>query len=344
MKSKERIERALRRQIPDQVPTFEWFIDPGVGERLTRSRDILDIVETLDLDAVNVRPDYSRERIGDTTFRDEWGCVREETGDVLPAVTRTPIEDITSHQDYHFPDPESTGRFRSLEKAVARFGEERAVILNIRDGFSDMRDLLGYENALMAMVTEPELCKALLERIVNYNVSLARLARKRCGVNIVATTDDIAYPGGLLIRPAIYHDLLAPAFRQVIQGFKSEGFLCIKHSDGNISMLIDLWIDAGIDCLDPIDPQGGLELRAAKRSFGDKVCLKGNVDCAGVLCTGTEQEIEAAVLDCLDAAAAGGGYILSSSNTIHRGVKPENYLAMLAALRKHGVYPSPLPG
>ena len=27
------------------------------------------------------------------------------------------------------------------------FGDRRAVVFNLRDGFSDMRDLLGYENA-----------------------------------------------------------------------------------------------------------------------------------------------------------------------------------------------------
>jgi uroporphyrinogen decarboxylase len=338
MKPKERLECALRRQIPDRVPTFEWFIDPGVGENLTGSRDLLDIVEGLNLDGVNVRPDYARERLGDTSFRDEWGCVREETGDVLPAVTRTPIEDIANGQDFRFPDPEAPGRFRSLERAVARLGDERAVVLNVRDGFSDLRDLLGYENALMALMTEPDQCKALLDRVVDYNVALAQVARERCGVQIVATTDDVAYPSGLLVRPAIYHEVLAPAFRRAMEGFKTEGFLCIKHSDGDVSVLIEFWIDAGIDCLDPIDPAGGLDLGAVKRAYGQRICLKGNVDCSGVLCTGSQEEIEKAVVDCLQAAAAGGGYILSSSNTIHRGVKPENFRAMLEALWKHGEY------
>lgn len=340
MNSTERIECALRREIPDRVPTFEWFVDPGVGEALTGSRDILDIADALDLDGVNVRPDYSRERLDAVSFRDEWGCVRQETGDVLPAVTRTPIEDIANHETYRFPDPEAPGRFVSLERALTRFGGARAVILNVRDGFSDMRDLLGYENALMALMTETDLFQVLLARVVDYNLALARVARKRCGVNIVATTDDIAYPAGLLVRPQIYHEVLAPAFRQVMQGFKADGFFCIKHSDGDVLPLVDCWIEAGIDCLDPIDPAAGLDLGVMKQTYGHRVCLKGNVDCAGVLCTGTEAEVEAAVVDCLRAAAADGGYICSSSNTIHRGVKPENYRAMLAALRKHGAYPA----
>jgi uroporphyrinogen decarboxylase len=42
---------------------------------------------------------------------------------------------------------------------------------------------------------------------------------------------------------------------------------------------------------------------------------------------------------CLAAAAPGGGHLLSSSNSIHSSVRPENYLAMVEALREYGNYP-----
>ena len=51
MTSRERVLAALRRRVPDRVPTFEWFIDPVVGRALTGSDDLLDVVEALDLDA-----------------------------------------------------------------------------------------------------------------------------------------------------------------------------------------------------------------------------------------------------------------------------------------------------
>ena len=51
---------ALRRELPDRIPTFEWFLDAGVGRALTGSGDPLDIVERLDLDGINIRPDYAR--------------------------------------------------------------------------------------------------------------------------------------------------------------------------------------------------------------------------------------------------------------------------------------------
>jgi uroporphyrinogen decarboxylase len=38
-------------------------------------------------------------------------------------------------------------------------------------------------------------------------------------------------------------------------------------------------------------------------------------------------------------AGKGGGYVLTSSNSVQLGVPPENYLAMLEALRDYGRYP-----
>ncbi len=332
---KGRIEQALRCGEPDHVPTFEWFIDDGVGEALTGSRDPVDIVDALDIDGINVRADYEREDIGTDTYRDEWGTVRKLTGDCIAAVLEHPIDDIAAHGDYSFPDCTAPQRFRTLERALERFGDRRAVILNLRDGFSDMRDLLGYENALIQFMVEPELFRELLDRAVDYNLELARLARERYGVGVVATTDDVANDAGLLFRPEQYLETIGPSFRRVMQGYKDLGYLIVKHCDGDVTSVVDFWVECGIDGLDPIDPGAGMRLDAFRERYGTDLCLKGNVDCKGALCDGTEEEVEKEVRDCLDKAGR-VGYILSSSNTIHRGVKPENYRAMLAALRKWG--------
>jgi uroporphyrinogen decarboxylase len=336
---KQRILQALKRSTPDAVPTFEWFIDGGVGKVLTGSDDPLDIVERLGLDGINVRADYQKKNLDPTTLVDEWGIKRQLTGDCLPALLASPISEIAQHSRYQFPDPSAPGRFASLERALERFGDERAIILNLRDGFSDMRDLLGYEEALMALLLDPQSFGELLQRCVEYNLALATVARQRYGLEILATTDDVANATGLLMRPETYFELIGPKFKQVLQGYKELGYLCIKHCDGNIDAVADFWIDCGIDCLDPIDPAAGYEMGELKARYGDRVCLKGNIDCMGTLCSGTVEDVESEVRQCLIRGGRDGGLILSSSNTIHRGVNPHNYQAMLRTLRQYGQYP-----
>ena len=201
-----------------------------------------------------------------------------------------------------------------------------------------MREILGYENCLISMMIEQGHFADLLDRVVDYNLALARVARERYHVPIVAMTDDIANEGGLLFNPEIYLQLIAPRFRRVVQGYKSLGFLTIKHSDGDITPVIDWWLDSGVDCLDPVDPAAGLDLADFKRKYGARACLKGNVNCTGPLADGPGAAVADEVRQCIRNGAPGGGYILSSSNTIHSGVRPANYKVMLQALREHGRY------
>ena len=338
MNGKQRILLALQRKCADAVPTFEWFIDATVGQSLAGSADILDIVQKLDLDGVNLRPTYRKTFLDDVTFMDEWGIKRQLTDDTLPALLASPIQEITKHSEYRFPDPEDPERFQAVEGALERFGDEKAIVLNLRDGFSDMRDLLGYEGSLMHLLLEPTAYSDLIQRAVDYNVAVAAVARKRYGLEIVATTDDVANATGMLVRPETYFERIGPGFRRAIEGYKDLGYLCIKHCDGNIDAVSDFWVDCGIDCLDPIDPGAGYTMAAMKAKYGDRICLKGNIDCTGALCDGTVEEVTQEVEQCIRAGSAGGGLIVSSSNTIHHGVKPENYQAMLDAVRKYGKY------
>lgn len=338
MNGHERIIAALQRRQPDRVPTFEWFIDKKVTRALVGTEDILEAVDALDIDGVNVRADYAQTYISDTDYVDEWGTTRRVTGEALAAAVSSPVPDITLEKELIFPATDAPHRFASLEKALKRFEGKRAVILNLRDGFSDMREILGYENCLISMMIEEGHFADLLDRVVDYNLELARVARERFGVPIVAMTDDIANEGGLLFNPEIYFRLIAPRFRRVVQGYKSLGFLTIKHSDGDITPVVDWWLDSGVDCLDPVDPAAGLRLADFKRKYGARACLKGNVNCTGPLADGPAEAVADEVRQCISDGAPGGGYILSSSNTIHSGVRPSNYTVMLKALREHGRY------
>ena len=336
MNGYERVMSALRLQVPDVIPVFEWSIDAKVVGALCGGTDVLDAVECLDLDGVVVRPDYTRRRLSADDYVDEWGVIRRKSGESISLATRPPLADIGEYEGYVFPDPCAAWRFESLNLAVERFGSRKAVILNIRDVFSDIRDLVGYENALIALLTRREQYDGLLRRCIEYNLALARTARERYGIEVVVTTDDIADNRGLLFNPSIFFDFIGPRLREVIGELKALGLYCIKHCDGDITDILDYLIESGIDCIDPIDPTAGMKLDRIKSEYGSRVCIKGNVDCTSTLLSGSTREVEDAVRDCIRKAGGGGGYILSSSNTIHSGVAAANFRTMVEAVHRYG--------
>ena len=76
-----------------------------------------------------------------------------------------------------------------------------------------------------------------------------------------------------------------------------------------------------------------------KERHGDHLVLCGNGDVARILPFGTPEEIRREVRRCLRQGAAGGGFVLASSNSLHSQVPLENYLVMLDEAHRSGVYP-----
>ncbi|MEZ4768567.1 MAG: uroporphyrinogen decarboxylase family protein [Caldilineales bacterium] len=164
---------------------------------------------------------------------------------------------------------------------------------------------------------------------MDINLKMAKEVAHR-GAQFVYTGDDIAWTKGPLMSPRHFRELLYPGFCRVMRGFKELGLVVIKHTDGNLWPILDMIVDAGIDCwiLSRPDRRHGYP-GEIKTAYGQRIALKGNVDCASLMSYGTPEETAEATKEALRKGMPGGGYILSSSNSIHSGVKPENYLAMV---------------
>jgi uroporphyrinogen decarboxylase len=336
--SVQRVLRVLRREEPDRIPHFEWSIDRKVREAICPGAAMEEFTVRMGLDAILASPDYAREQIGPARFRNEWGTIIEYSEEEHGIPVAGPILAMADFERYTPPDPRAPGRFATLERIVKQFKGNLAIGVHLNDVLSVPRNLMGFENLMAAFVEQPELVGQLIDLSVRVNLELAKEAALR-GADFVWTGDDYASTERPFVSPRMFREMLYPRLKRVVSGFKELELPMIKHTDGNIAPLLEMIVDSGIDCLDPIDPLAGLEIGAIKRQYGDRVALKGNVNCAQTLTFGSEQQVAAETLAVIRAAGAGGGLIVSSSNSIHSGVKPANYLAMLKVIREHGRYP-----
>ena len=337
--SAERVMRVLRREEPDRVPHFEWLISKKVREALVPGcKSHNDFAVRMGHDAILVDPDFTKTQVGPTMWRSEWGYTVEYGQEEHGVEVESPIQTMADFERYTPPDPRAPGRYSTIEKAVRDFKGKMAIGVHLNDVFSIPRYLMGMQNLLMAIACEPDLVAALVNMSVEVNLAMAHEVAAR-GADFVWTGDDYAGNSGPMMSPQHFRTLFYPGLARVARGFEAAGLPFIKHCDGNIWPIIDMMVDAGVSCLDPIDPQGGMDLAEVKAKFGDRVAVKGNVDCTQVLVYGTPEEVVAETKRALRQGAPGGGYILSSSNSIHSAVNPENYRVMLETLKRFGGYP-----
>jgi len=156
---------------------------------------------------------------------------------------------------------------------------------------------------------------------------------------VLLTGDDYAHRQGSIMSPAHFREFVLPYLQGAVNVAKAKGLPFIKHTDGNLWQIIDMIIDTGLDGLDPLEPIADMDIGKVKEKFGDRIAVVGNVDCGELLSRGTPEQVVEAVKETIAKASVGGGHILASSNSIHPGVNPENYKAMVQAAKKYGTYP-----
>ncbi len=338
MTSEERVLRVLNRQEPDRVPHFEWAVDRKVRAALCPGcQTHNEFALRMGHDAVLADPNFQKEPVGPGRWLSEWGYVTQDTPEEHGIEVESPIKSRDDFDRYVPPNPHAPGRYDSIEQTIQDY-PGKAVIVHLNDVFSLPRYWMGMENLLIAIADDPDLVSDLVDLSVRLNLEMAEEIVAR-GIKIVYTGDDYAGNLGPLMSPRHFRRLFYPGLCRVMGGYKELGLQVIKHTDGKLWSIIDMIVDSGIDCLDPIDPQAGMDLAEVKARFGERIALKGNVDCAQLMTFGTPDQVAQATKEALRQGAPGGGFILSSSNSIHSAVKPENYLAMMCTLQEFGRYP-----
>lgn len=339
MSGLQRMMTAVRRGQPDRVPIWELIVNRPVIDALYGDITYHDLVEIEASDGLTIFEDGRVvEQIDDSTHRDEWGIVWR-VGEVgIPYRVEGPIKTEADLDGYRAPDPDADHRLKTLEQAVRRFKGDKCIVFLTHDAFEFSHYLYGMEQLLVAYALDPQIAHRLARVIIDYKRRVMIRAIE-AGADIVLTGDDYASRTGPIMSPAHFEQFVLPYLQEMVDVARQRGVPFIKHTDGNLWPIMDLLVDTGIDCLDPIEPLAGMDIGEVKARYGDRIALAGNVDCGELLCRGTPEDVVEAVKETIAKAAVGGGHILASSNSIHPAVKPENYRAMVEAGKRYGQYP-----
>lgn len=171
--------------------------------------------------------------------------------------------------------------------------------------------------------------------------NLMEVAKGWCdaGFEIVSWADDCAYKNNVMFPPSVFDELVAPIYKTLNDYCHKRGVLTFFHSDGFTEPFFDGLIGSGFNGIESLEPAAGMDLKHLKETFGDRVCLIGNVDCSRLLPFGTGDEVAATVKQCIKDAGPGGGYILSPPTDIIDSCNPRNIKVMIDTLHAFGRYP-----
>jgi len=184
--------------------------------------------------------------------------------------------------------------------------------------------------------------KTELEEIFEFYTNFAE-ARVKAALK--AKPDEILFSGSAsslsVISPKIYKKYNLPFLKRLVKLCNDAGIIAHQHTCGRSWGVMEInHAELGLDVMEPLEkpPTGDVDLAKAKKMFGDKFALKGNISTIGPLLNGTPKDVEKEVIETLDAAKAGGGFILSTGDQVGGNTPLENLEALVTAGRKYGKY------
>ncbi len=337
MTSRQRVLAALHRKEPDRVPYCELGIDRALAQKLMGWGEPASQASNLEANTYSVEeakalaaflhldnicyvlraPVYAKKHAGQNgrLFYGE-GLIKSEA-------------DLSLLQ---LPDAHDDVLYADAERFARQKGDYAAWFVT-RIGIFPTMLSLGTEHFCLALYDNPLFVEAVLDRYCEW---IEVVAERVCQLDfdVFVSTDDMAFNTAPFFSPAVFRDLVLPRYRRVA---KRITLPWIIHSDGNVLPLVNDLLSVGIVGLHP-NEKGAMDIRSMKRNYGDQLCLLGNVD-LNLLGMGRPEAVDQEVWELIRDIGPGGGYIVTSGNSLAGYLLPENVLALSKAVQKYGRYP-----
>lgn len=357
MTSRERLLTACRLGVPDRIPraiNFEHGFAAVVKQMLRKENqhldgNSLDLAEYFKTDPrwvyicpTNKKADFYRYFERDDIEFDEWGLgkkwdnTRHYAEYFYPLVNAETLADIEA---YPWPDYFEDYRYEGLADKVGQFHKRGFAVLGGPCAFFEIAwQIRSMERLMEDMLLNPEMAHAVYDRILERNVRYARECAL-AGVDILYLGDDVAMQKGLMMSRELWRKYLGQGMRAMIRAAREvkPNILSWYHSDGDIAPLVPDLIEAGVNILNPVQPEC-CDAEFLKRTYGDRLAFWGGLGVQSVIPFGTSDQVREHVRKQIEKLGRGGGYVVGPSHVLERDTPWGNFMAMVKAINDFGLY------
>ncbi len=196
--------------------------------------------------------------------------------------------------------------------------------------FWQLREWLGFENLCMMFHDDPGFLRDMIDFWSAYVARLMEKAFDFVVPDAIHISEDMAYKQFSMISPAMAREFLLPVWIRWRKLARDAGVPVFDvDSDGFIGELIPLWIEADINCCDPIEVAAGNDIVAFREQFGQRMAYRGGVDKRAMARGGKILEDE---IRRIEPVVRSGGYIPTCDHGIPSDVSWTNYLETVRLL------------
>ena len=291
-------------------------------------------------------PGFEYEKLGEDdrmiTFRNHEGIVMQEFKEGretsmphwvdFPIKTRQDFYDNLWQWELNFES-----RFPANWESKCKLWEHRRIPLRMwadREGgfFGPLRNLFGLERLSLLLYDDMPFIEEVLDAKVSCMIRIIDKIMEYTDFDYFVFWEDMSYKNGPLMAPSMFGEYLVPRYRKVTDHLRSKGIdIIFVDSDGDVRLLVPLWLKAGVNGVLPFEVQAGMDVNWFRKEYGNDLLMFGGFN-KNVLAKGPaeiDDELKR-IAPCVEK----GGYIPWPDHSIPPNVSFENFLHYMDGLEK----------
>lgn len=272
-----------------------------------------------------------------------YGGMRKNFRDysTTPEVIDWPVK---SKEDWEKIKPRLEPHYTRVDWVSLRTGFQRAredgkyINYCAAIGYDLYQSYLKSEDLLVAMVTDPEWVREMFMTNAEMVVAMAKMMMES-GFDFDGAFlfNDMGYRNASLFSPQTYRKTTLEADTMMCSFFHDHGMPVMLHSCGCVKELIPHLIEAGFDCLQPLEVKAGMDLVELKQAYGDRLTFMGGID-VRAMADPDPSVIEKEISTKIPPAKKGGGYIYHSDHSVPKNVSFAQYKRVIELVHQYGKY------
>jgi uroporphyrinogen decarboxylase len=278
MTGQERVNRMFRRQDHDRVPRHESFwaetIERWQKEGLTGdARTVLDMLQTDFHQLCWLWPTAFPGEDEIVSQDEQTKVVRDAQGKLVrywKAKSGTPEHlgfECDSREKWETifkpallnsglqVDPEAAKRNFAIGRKKGRWCFMAGV-----EGFEETRSLMGDEITMIAMAEDPDWVRDVSKTFADVMIrNLDACMATGIAPDGLWIYGDMAFNHATMCSPKMYRELIWPDHKRLADWAHVHNMKFIFHTDGDVNGVMDLYVEAGFDCLQPLEAKANMD-------------------------------------------------------------------------------------
>jgi len=270
----------------------------------------------------------------------DWMGAVTEISDVYDYTYIRSAKDFVTRKWHKFPVENRSDweqmKWRFNPRDPRRFAEDferRCEILRNRDyyfevhfngPFWQLREFCGFEGLCRLMLEDPQLVHEMAMFWTDFCSETLATILERVTPDGLHFSEDMAFKEHPMISPEMTREYCAPAYRQWVEQGKSAGVeVFAVDSDGRVDLLVPIWLECGINCIDPMEVAAGNDINEFRARFGKRLSYRGGIDKRAIAAGGARLDAE---LQRVRPVVEDGGYIPGCDHGVPPDISWENFV------------------